>query len=91
MRAVDWFIRGLTSLAALGFLFLPAAIAWTLMCASFFAVGLWSVLFPPGILGWAKMTRRDLDPSDRSIWWVPKFIGVSFIIFSVVLAVAYFK
>src|SRR5271155_1225811 len=97
MRAIDFFLRILTVVAAIGSLFLPNIIALRLFCASFFAVGLWSILFPPGILGWARVWsilfpprilgwaragHRELDPSDRSLWWVPRFIGALFIAFS---------
>lgn len=91
MRTIDFFIRGLTFVTAIGCLFLPGAIAESLISITFFAVGLWALLFPPGILGWAKITHGQLDPLDRSIWWIPKFIGAAFMIVSFVLVIARFK
>jgi hypothetical protein len=91
MRAIDFFLRALTLITAIGSLFLPHAIAWKLICGTFFAVGLWAVLFPPGALGWVRAARSKLEPSDKSIWWIPRFVGVAFIAFSLVFALAFSK
>jgi hypothetical protein len=89
MRAIDIFLQVLTVITAVGCFVLPRAISWKLLCASFFAVGLWAVLFPPGILAWAKAGHRELDPSDKSLWWVPRLVGVFLIGFSVAMAIAF--
>ena len=90
MRAIDYFLRILTVAAAIGLLFLPNKIGFRLLCASFFAVGLWSILFPPGIIGWARTAHPELDPLDTSLWWLPRFLGALFIAFSV-LAIVLFR
>ena len=72
----------------MGLLILPTTMAWELLCGTIFALGLWACLFPPGILGWAKAAHRELDPLDESLWWIPRVIGVAFIVFSVFLAIS---
>jgi len=87
MRAIDIFLRVLTLITMIGSLFLPDTISWKLFCATFFAIGSWSILFPSGIIRWAKTMHRELDPFDRSLWWIPRLIGTAFIVFSFVIAV----
>jgi hypothetical protein len=91
MRAIDYFLRVLTAITAIGLIILPDTISWKLLCFSFFSVGLWAVLFPPGVLGWAKRGRRELDPTDPSLWWVPRLIGTAFIVFAFVMIIAFFR
>ena len=52
------------------------------------AVGLWALLYPEDVLGWAKTAHPGLDVDDSSLWWVPRLIGVFFLVFVVVLALA---
>jgi hypothetical protein len=91
MRAIDYFLRVLTVVTAIGLIILPDAISWKVLCFCFFSVGLWAVLFPPGVLGWADRGRRKLDPTDPSLWWIPRLIGTLFIAFAFALTVALFK
>lgn len=89
MRAVDYFIRTLTFATIAVSLFASNTVALVLFSACFFLVGLWAVLYPPGILGWVQ--HRGLDPSDESFWWVPRLIGSVFIAMSLVIFVASFR
>lgn len=60
-----------------------------LVLVCFAVVGLWAMLYPEGVLGWAKTAHPGIDVNDRSIWWLPRLIGAFFLIFVVVLAVAF--
>lgn len=87
MRAIDNFLHVLGWLTFLILLVLPDSRATIpLVCAWMFAVGLYGVLYPPGILGWVKVAHPQLDPLDERLWDVPRFIGAFFIIISLVLA-----
>ena len=82
MRAIDIFLRMLTVVTFITLIVLPDRIGPLLGCASLFAAGLWGVLFPPGMLSWAKAAHPELDPSDESLWWISRLIGSFFIVFS---------
>ena len=84
MRAIDIFIRVLMFATAIGWFFLPDSVSWKMFLLTFFATGLWCVLYPPGLLGWVSRGRIDrLDPSDPSVWWIPRFIVACFIAASI--------
>jgi threonine/homoserine/homoserine lactone efflux protein len=91
IRAIDIFLQVLTVITVIGSFVLPRKISWKLLCASFFAVGLWAVLFPPGILAWARAGHRELDPGDKSLWWIPRLVGVILVGFSAAMAIAFSK
>ena len=61
--------------------------AITLLPVAFFAFGLWAVIFPSGAIAWAKAARKELDPSDESLWWVSRLVGAGFVFFSLVIAI----
>jgi hypothetical protein len=84
MRTIDITLRVLGTATAVGAFFLPNKIESALFCLSFFAVGLWGVLFPPGIIAWAKFSHPDLDPSDQSIWWVSRLVGSGLILMALI-------
>jgi hypothetical protein len=87
MRSIDIFLRVLTIAAFVILLVHPSSrLADILPCICFFAVGLWSVMFPAGPLGWARTAHKELDPSDESLWWVSKLVGIGLIAFSLVWA-----
>jgi|GEM_PF-4018327 len=89
MRAIDWFLRFATAGTALALLVLPNTKATFLaLWGLFLAVGLWAVMYPPGILGWAKTAHRELDPSNENLWPVVRFIGAGFIVMSVFALIA---
>jgi hypothetical protein len=91
MLAIDYFLRALVAVAAVGLLVLPGSVSWKLMCLASFSVGLWCVLFPPGIMGWAKVAHPAVDASDKSLWWIPRLIGSAFIAAAFVFTVIFFK
>ena len=49
-KIIDYFIRLLTVASFFAYFFAPASIAWSLTLLVFFAVGIWAVLFPQGII-----------------------------------------
>lgn len=79
MRAIDIFLRVLTTATVIGMFFLPGTLVGELFCVSMFAVGLWAVMFPSGIIGWAKTAHPRLDPSNESLWWVSRLVGAGLI------------
>ena len=85
-RTIDICLQICGTVLAIGLLFLPDTVAWKLTCGMFLALGLWSVIVPSGIIGWAKTSHRGLDPSDSSVWWVPRTVGAFFIFFALLLA-----
>ena len=91
MRAIDYSLRVFTLVAAIGCFFLPESISWKLLTACFFAAGLWSILFPSGALGWVRRGHRNLDPSDMSLWWIPRLIGACLLGMSIVFAIGFSK
>jgi hypothetical protein len=50
-------------------------------------VGGWALLYPQGVLGWAKTPHPsiDIDVDDPSLWWFPRLIGGFFVVFAVLL------
>jgi hypothetical protein len=75
MKFIDRFLVIATTIWAIVFFLVPDNISGVIALGLFFAVGLFSVLYPEGMIGWAKTVHSDLDPLDHSLWWVPRFIG----------------
>lgn len=88
MRAIDIFMRILALAPFFASLVLEGPQMLLIISFTFFAMGLWSVIYPPGVIGWAKTAYPSVDPSNESLWAVPRFIGVCFIILSVFLVAA---
>jgi len=87
LRAIDILMRILVVVTAIEFLLPPEHFSWILPCISLSAVGLWGLIFPSGIMGWAKRSHRKLDPTNESLWWIPRLIGVILISISIVIAI----
>ena len=49
-------------------------------------VGAWALLYPQGVLGWAKTAHPSIDVDDPSLWWVPRLIGGFFVAFALSIA-----
>jgi hypothetical protein len=67
----------------IGFFFLPRRVVGVAGVGLFFAVGLWGILYPQGMLEVAKAAHPEIDPEDQRGWWVTRFIGAGFILFSI--------
>ena len=89
MKAIDTFIGLAITAFFIVAIFLPSKITLEAICGLFVAVGLYSVLFPQGLLGWAKAAHPEIDPTDERLWWVPRCIGICFIVFSVLIVVMF--
>jgi hypothetical protein len=83
MKAIERVLSIATMGLWVGYFFLPTRTWGVAVFGWFFAVGLWTVLYPQGVLGWAKTARPEIDPEDDRFWWVPRFIGIAFIAFSI--------
>jgi hypothetical protein len=70
----------------IGVFLLPRIIDWVLLCLLIFLIGIWCIIFPPGLMMWAKAA----DPWDESMWWIPKLVGIGVIAISIVFAVILF-
>jgi hypothetical protein len=89
MRTINYFVYGLLVAAFFGSLFLPNAVGWKLMCASLFAGGLWSSLFPSELVGWVRAAHHELDPRDRSLWWIARIIGAGLMALSLAMTLGF--
>ena len=88
VRFTDWAVRIVVTLTFFAFFFAPSEWVFPSVLACFAAVGLWGIVYPEGVLGWAKTAHPSLDVNDSSIWWVPRLIGAFFLIFVLLLALA---
>ena len=79
-------LRLLTAATVVGLFLLPHVIEFLLLCLLIFLAGVWVIMFPPGIIGWAKAAHSELDPWDESMWWIPRLVGSGLIAISVVIA-----
>ena len=85
MRVADWIVRATVALTFLALLVSPEKWGWLLGLLSCVVVGTWSILYPQGLLGWAKTAHPRLDVDDRSIWWLPRLIGSFFVVFALLI------
>ena len=89
VRLTDWAVRTLVVLTFFAYFVAPSRWIFPLVLVSFVAIGVWALVYPEGVLGWAKSAHPTLDVNDSSIWWVPRLIGAFFLFFVVVLALAF--
>jgi len=89
VRLTDWAIRILVTITFLEFFLAPSEWIFRLVLICFAVVGLWSGLYPEGLLGWAKVAHPSIDENDSSLWWVPRLIGAIFLLFVVALALVH--
>jgi len=91
MKVIDYFLRILgaaTIIAALG---APSKYSELLAGSTCLAMGVWGILYPPGVLGWAAAGHKEIDPMDESTWWVSRAIGTIFVVMGVVFLVVHFR
>lgn len=89
IRVTDWAVRTLVVLTFLAFFVAPGRWIFPLVLFCFGAVGLWALLYPEGVLGWAKTAHPNLNVNDTSIWWVSRLVGAFFLFFVLVLALTF--
>ncbi len=88
-KIIDYFMRFLILALFLASFFAPAPIVWSLTLLVSFAVGLWALLFPQGIMLWAKTAHPELDETDPRLWWVPRLIGGAFVVMAVTFGLVF--
>jgi threonine/homoserine/homoserine lactone efflux protein len=88
MKASDWVVRTLVALTFVALLIAPDTYGGAMGFISLLVVGVWSILYPQGVMGWAKTAHPSLNVDDSSLWWVPRLIGCFFLMFAVIIAVA---
>ena len=89
VRLTDWAVRTLVVLTFFAYFVAPGRWMFPLVLFCSGAVGLWTLLYPEGVLGWAKTAHPSLDVNDSSIWWIPRLIGAFVLFFVLVLALAF--
>ena len=89
VRLTDWAVRTLVAVTFFAFFVAPSRWMFSLLLVCFGAIGVYALLYPEGVLGWAKTAHASLDVNDSSIWWVPRLIGALFLFFVVLMALAY--
>jgi hypothetical protein len=89
VRLSDWAVRTLVFVTFFAYFVAPSRWIFPLMLICFAVVGVWALLYPEGVLGWAKTAHPTLNVDDSSIWWVPRLIGVFFLFFVLVLALTF--
>ena len=79
MKLADWVVRALVIATFFALLLAPEKWGFPLGLISLGIVGTWALLYPQGVLGWAKTAHPSIDVDDRSLWWVPRLIGGFFV------------
>jgi hypothetical protein len=85
----DWIVRALLMATFFALLLAPNKWGFPFVLGSFAVLGIWSMLSPQGILGWAKTAHPSIDVDDRSIWWVPRLIGGSIVVVVLLIIVRF--
>jgi hypothetical protein len=86
VKHTDWIVRALVAATFVSLLLAPERWGFPLLIICFAVVGIWAMLYPQGVLGWAKTAHPSIDVDDRSIWWVPRLIGGFFVAGMLLLA-----
>jgi hypothetical protein len=86
MKAVDWLVRAVVVVTFVALLLAPESWGFRLAVASLGIVGAWALLYPQGVLGWAKTAHPSINVDDPSLWWVPRLIGGFFVAFTLLIA-----
>jgi hypothetical protein len=86
MRLANWVVQGVVVATFLALLLAPEKWGFPLGLVSLGIVGAWALLYPQGVLGWAKTAHPSIDVDDPSLWWVPRLIGGFFVAFALVIA-----
>ena len=89
VRLTDWAVRTLVVLTFLAYFVAPSRWMLPLMLICSGTVGIWALVYPEGVLGWAKTAHPAIDVNDCSMWWLPRLIGEFFLVFVVVLALTF--
>ena len=88
-RLADWVVRAVVAATFFALLLSPEKWGFPLGLISLGIVGAWALLYPQGVLGWAKTAHPIIDVDDPSLWWFPRLIGGFFVVFAVLLLVLF--
>jgi len=87
MKFIERFLQYATAPWLVAYFLLPVNI-WSIgMFGLIFTVGLWTALYPQGMLGVAKAAHPAVDTEDERLWWGARVIGFVFILVSIVAVV----
>jgi len=75
LKLTDWLVKALVVVTFVGLLLSPGELDFRVGHACFAVVGSWAMLYPQGVLGWAKTAHQSIDVDDPSIYWIPRLIG----------------
>jgi hypothetical protein len=89
MKFADWVVRAVVIATFVALLLAPEKWGFPLGLISLGIVGAWALLYPQGVLGWAKTAHPSIDVDDPSLWWVPRLIGCCFVVLALVMAFAF--
>jgi len=90
MRIADWAVRAVVIATFFALLIAPQKWGFALGLISLGVVGSWALLYPQGVIGWAKTAHPSLDVDDPSLWWVPRMIGGFFVTFALTIGLLSF-
>jgi hypothetical protein len=68
MRLADWVVRAVVVATFVALLLAPEKWGAPLGLISLGIVGFWALLYPQGILGWAKTAHPSIDVDDPALW-----------------------
>jgi hypothetical protein len=91
MKLADWVVRAVIVATFVALLLAPEKWGFPLGLLSLGIVGAWALLYPQGVLGWAKTAHPAIDVDDPSLWWVPRLIGGFFVALALVIALFRFS
>ena len=89
VKLSDWAVRTLVIVMFFAFFVAPSQYVFPMFLTCFAIIGIWALLYPEGVLGWAKTAHPALDVNDSSIWWIARLIGAFFLFFVVLLALVF--
>ena len=89
MKVADRVVRAIVLATLCAFVLAPWKWMLPLGLISFGIMGAWALIYPQGILGWAKKPHPSID--DPSRWWVPRLIGGFFLGLTLLIAVFAFR
>ena len=89
IKVTDWALRTLVTATFFAYFVAPRQLMLPLVALCFAAVGIWFLVYPEGVLGWAKTPYPIIDVNDSSLWWAPRLIGAFFIFLPLILALGF--
>ena len=79
MKLANWAVGAVVMATFFALLVAPEKWGFPLGIISLGIVGTWALLYPQGVLGWAKTAHPNIDVDDPFLWWVPRLIGGFFL------------